>query len=81
MSNVLTISKKLFVKMPPSSKRVYNIIQTGKQMRFKDIALKTKYSTRTVRYALRDLKDAGLIGQIPDMMDLRRCYYILLNVR
>ncbi len=81
MSNVLLTSKKSFANMPPSSQKVYNIIQTGKQMRFKDIASQTKYSTRTVRYALRDLKDAGLIGQIPDMMDLRRCYYITLNVR
>ncbi|MFX1284645.1 MAG: winged helix DNA-binding protein [Promethearchaeota archaeon] len=77
MANVLAMNNKLFVNMPPSSKKVYNIILAGKQMRFKDITEQTKYSTRTVRYALRDLKDAGLIGQIPDMMDLRRCYYTL----
>jgi DNA-binding MarR family transcriptional regulator len=66
---------ELFMNLPPSSLRVYKILQTSKQMTFKEISSQTNYSTRTVRYALRDLSDAGLIGKIPDMTDLRRCYY------
>lgn len=61
--------------MPPSSLKVYQILRSAQRMRFIDIASQTNYSTRTVRYALRDLTDAGLISKIPDMNDLRRCFY------
>ena len=40
-----------------------------------EIESKTKYSPRTVRQALRHLKNAGLVAQIPDMYDMRRHYY------
>ncbi|MFW9903632.1 MAG: winged helix-turn-helix domain-containing protein [Candidatus Thorarchaeota archaeon] len=66
---------ELFMKMPPSSLKIYKILQSQRQMTFKEITSQTDYSTRTVRYALRDLSDAGLIGKIPDITDLRRCYY------
>ncbi|UCG00750.1 MAG: winged helix-turn-helix transcriptional regulator [Candidatus Heimdallarchaeota archaeon] len=66
-----------FMNLPPSSLKIYQILQTRKQMTFKEITSHTSYSTRTVRYALRDLNDAGLIGKIPDMTDLRRIYYTI----
>ncbi|MFX1517313.1 MAG: winged helix-turn-helix domain-containing protein [Promethearchaeota archaeon] len=66
--------------LPPSSVKVYNILQTNKQMTFQEITSQTNYSTRTIRYALRELKDAGLISQIPNMQDLRRCYYFIHSV-
>ncbi|MFX0204574.1 MAG: winged helix-turn-helix domain-containing protein [Candidatus Hodarchaeota archaeon] len=66
---------ELFLNLPPSSLKIYKILQSQNQMTFKEITSQTSYSTRTVRYALRDLSDAGLIGKIPDMTDLRRCYY------
>ncbi|MFX0123346.1 MAG: winged helix-turn-helix transcriptional regulator [Candidatus Hodarchaeota archaeon] len=68
---------ELFVNMSPSSLKVYRILQSSKKMTFKEISSQTDYSTRTVRYALRDLNDAGLIGKIPDMSDLRRCFYTI----
>ena len=66
---------EIFMNLAPSSLQIYKILQTRKQMTFKEITSQTKYSTRTVRYALRDLSDAGIIGKIPDMTDLRRCFY------
>ena len=67
--------------MPPSSLKVYEIIQTSKTLRFQDIASQTNYSTRTVRYALRDLKEAGLVGKIYDINDMRRCFYTAMEYR
>ena len=81
MSSNVMIDKKLFSNMPPSSLKVYQILRSAQRMRFNDIASQTNYSTRTVRYALRDLTDAGLISKIPDMNDLRRCYYFVMTTQ
>ena len=81
MSVSAVINKKLISNMPPSSLKVYEIIQTSKRLRFADIASQTNYSTRTVRYALRDLKDAGLVGKIYDINDMRRCFYTAMAYR
>ena len=67
----------LFVNLSPSSLKIYRILQSSKKMTFTEISSQTDYSTRTVRYALRNLNDAGLIGKIPDMSDLRRCFYTI----
>ena len=75
MSSTVMLGKKLVTVMPPSVQKVYRTLQAGKRMHVGEIESKTNYSPRTVRQALRQLKDARLITQIPDMMDMRRHYY------
>jgi DNA-binding transcriptional regulator GbsR (MarR family) len=75
MSSTILLGKKLVTVMPPSVQKVYYTLQNGKRMHVGEIESKTKYSPRTVRQALRQLKNAKLIVQIPDMMDMRRHYY------
>ncbi|MHA1227947.1 MAG: hypothetical protein ACTSPV_14465 [Candidatus Hodarchaeales archaeon] len=74
MSGSVILGNKIISVMPPSVQKVYRTLQ-GKHLHVGDIELRTKYSPRTVRQALRQLKRAGLIAQIPDMMDMRRHYY------
>jgi DNA-binding transcriptional regulator GbsR (MarR family) len=75
MSSTILLGKKLVTVMPPSVQKVFSTLQNGKRMHVGEIESKTKYSPRTVRQALRQLKNAQLIVQIPDMMDMRRHYY------
>ena len=75
MSSSLLLGAKIVDVMPPSVQKVYRALKSGKRMHVGEIESKTKYSPRTVRQALRHLKNAGLISQIPDMMDMRRHYY------
>lgn len=75
MSSTILLGKKLVTVMPPSVQKVFSTLQNGKRMHVGEIESKTKYSPRTVRQALRQLKNAKLIVQIPDMMDMRRHYY------
>jgi Mn-dependent DtxR family transcriptional regulator len=75
MSSSALFGIKLVEVMPPSVQKVYRTLQSGKRMHVGEIESKTRYSPRTVRQALRHLKNAGLISQIPDMMDMRRHYY------
>ena len=75
MSSSLLLGAKIVQVMPPSVQKVYSALKNGKHMHVGEIESKTNYSPRTVRQALRHLKNAGLISQVPDMMDKRRHYY------
>ena len=79
MSSTTLLGKRIVVVMPPSVQKVYRTLQNGKRMHVGDIESKTKYSPRTVRQALRQLKKAELIAQIPDMYDMRRHYYVAVG--
>ncbi len=75
MSSSALFGVKLVEVMPPSVRKVYRTLKSGKRMHVGEIESKTRYSPRTVRQALRHLKNAGLVTQIPDMYDMRRHYY------
>jgi Mn-dependent DtxR family transcriptional regulator len=75
MSSSALFGAKLVEVMPPSVQKVYRTLKSGARMHVGEIESKTRYSPRTVRQALRHLKNAGLIVQIPDMYDMRRHYY------
>lgn len=79
MSSTALLGKRIVNVMPPSVQKVYRTLQAGKRMYVGDIESKTKYSPRTVRQALRQLKNAQLITQIPDMYDMRRHYYMAVG--
>ena len=75
MSSAALYGARLVEVMPPSVQKVYRTLKSGTRMHVGEIESKTRYSPRTVRQALRHLKNAGLIVQIPDMYDMRRHYY------
>lgn len=63
--------------MPPSAQIVYQIILSHEPLTSKELVSETRYSIRTIRYALRRLMNAQLIVQIPDIRDTRRCFYAI----
>ena len=79
MSSTVLLGVKLVGVMPPSVQKVYRALQGGKRMHVGEIESKTNYSPRTVRQALRQLRNARLITKIPDMYDMRRHYYIAVG--
>ena len=52
----------------------------NRKLKVHDIAKKTRYSTRTVRYAIKTLINLNVIVQIPDTKDLRSHYYRVVPV-
>ncbi len=78
MSSSVALGARLVGVMPPSVQKVYRTLISGKRMHVGDIESRTRYSPRTVRQALRQLKAARLITQVPDMMDMRRHYYVVV---
>jgi DNA-binding MarR family transcriptional regulator len=61
--------------LPPSSKIVLRILGREGAMTHKDLVKKTHCSPRTVRYALRKLKERKLLIEKMNMQDMRQIIY------
>jgi len=61
--------------LPPSSKTVLQILDDGGSMTHKDIVNKSRLAPRTVRYALKKLKERGLIIEKFNFRDARQIIY------
>jgi DNA-binding Lrp family transcriptional regulator len=61
--------------LPPSSKTVLRILSKEGAMTHKEIVKKSHCSPRTVRYALRKLKEKKLLIEKMNMQDMRQIIY------
>ena len=61
--------------LPPSSKIVFRILCTNGALTHKDIVNKSQCSPRTVRYALKRLKEHEMIIEKANMKDMRQIIY------
>jgi DNA-binding MarR family transcriptional regulator len=62
--------------LPPSSRTVLGILSNGGAMTHKDIVEKSHLAPRTVRYALRKLKERHLIIEKFNFRDARQIIYL-----
>jgi predicted transcriptional regulator len=61
--------------LPPSSRTVLEILDIGGAMTHKDLVQKTRLAPRTVRYALKKLKERQLIIEKFNFRDARQIIY------
>lgn len=61
--------------LPPSSRTVLRILDAGGAMTHKDLVQKCQLAPRTVRYALKKLKERGLIIEKFNFRDARQIIY------
>jgi hypothetical protein len=61
--------------LPPSSKIVLEILGSEGAMTHKDIVKKTHCSPRTIRYAIRKLREKNLLIEKMNMQDMRQIIY------
>ncbi|MDD1699261.1 MAG: winged helix-turn-helix transcriptional regulator [Methanoregula sp.] len=61
--------------LPPSSKTVLEILNSNGAMTHKDLVQKTRLAPRTVRYALKKLKEKQLIIEKFNFRDARQIIY------
>lgn len=69
------IPKDIIIRSLTASSRVIYYSLKKKPSKVSELQKTTKYSTRTIRYALKHLQNIGLVSQIPDMNDLRSHKY------
>lgn len=73
-----SLNLDLIENLSPSIQRVYEVLLKKDQMTISDIKASTKYSRRTVSFALRQLIAAGLVTRTPKLLDMRRYNYTVL---
>jgi hypothetical protein len=68
-------------RLPDSSKKVLKVLDSGYAMTQKDLVKKTSLHPRTVRYAIKILKEQQLLIEKLKMHDLRQIEYQLRLTR
>jgi predicted transcriptional regulator len=63
-------------QLPPSSKTVLHLLDVGGAMTHKDLVKKSNLAPRTVRYALKKLKERKLIIEKFNFRDARQIIYL-----
>lgn len=63
------------MNLPPSSVTVLHILDQGGAMTHKDLVKRTRLAPRTVRYALKKLKEQHLIIEKFNFRDARQIIY------
>ncbi|MFW9930366.1 MAG: hypothetical protein ACFFD1_13300 [Candidatus Thorarchaeota archaeon] len=58
-----------------STQDVYYVIRQKAMVDSAHLQKKTKYGSRTIRAAIRQLISLRLIRRIPNLHDMRSCYY------
>jgi predicted transcriptional regulator len=61
--------------LPPSARKIYTILQDGNPRTFKDMVKEAGIAPRTIRYAIKCLKDNGLIIEKFNFRDARQIIY------
>ncbi|MCW6170972.1 MAG: MarR family transcriptional regulator [Thermoplasmatales archaeon] len=63
--------------LPPSARLVLNVLMNRKILRFEEIMLLTGLSKRSLLYAIKVLREKGLVEVEVCMSDTRRRFYCL----
>jgi len=77
MHEINTVNK---VRLPPSSKRVLTLLEDGKSRTFKQVTQEIDISPRTIRYAIKKLKENGLLIEKFNFRDARQVLYQIKDV-
>ncbi len=60
--------------LPPSAHRIFGLLRDAGALTHAQIALRTGMPARTIRFAVRRLREQGLVSSIPSLRDCRTCY-------
>ncbi|MXR42444.1 MarR family transcriptional regulator [Halobaculum sp. WSA2] len=63
--------------LPPSAKLVFVVLENHERLTQSALAEETLLPQRTVRYALDELRDAGVLREELNIMDARQRFYSL----
>lgn len=63
------------VRLPPSARAVFTLLNDGSPKTFKDMTREADIAPRTVRYALKRLKESDLIVEKFNFRDARQVLY------
>lgn len=79
-AEVLDAPAEVLDELPPSARTVYDTLQRTGPITHKGLLQEMEMPGRTIRYAIKRLKEVGIIGERCNLMDCRQCFFYVQNV-
>lgn len=71
------VDPMVMLRLPESARRVFGVVRTQGPLTYAQLNASVAMPPRTVRYAIKSLKDAGLIETRCSLRDCRTCYFFV----
>ncbi len=71
------IDPKIIENLPGSARRVLEAVSEKGPLTHNELGLATGLPPRTIRYAVRRLKDHGVLDSLSSLRDCRTCYFFV----
>jgi DNA-binding transcriptional ArsR family regulator len=76
-AQAVVVDPEVAAALPPSCHRIIAVLSEGNALTHDELARATGLPSRTIRFALRRLRDAGLVESMRSLRDCRTCYIYL----
>lgn len=71
------VDPRLFGRLPESARRIFDVIREAGPVTHAELRDRTEMPARTIRYAVKRLRDEGIIDTRCSLRDCRTCYFFV----
>ncbi|MGB0653268.1 MAG: winged helix-turn-helix domain-containing protein [Thermoplasmatota archaeon] len=76
-ADAVQVDRRLFGRLPPSAQKVFEAVRDQGPLTNQELQEATAMPARTVRYAVKRLKEEGLVDTRCSLRDCRTCYFFV----
>jgi DNA-binding transcriptional ArsR family regulator len=76
-AEAVQVDRFRFGRLPDSAKRVFDAVKAAGPLTHAELRERTDMPARTVRYALKRLRDEGFVDTRCSLRDCRTCYFFV----
>lgn len=76
-ADAIQVDPKIVDTLPGSARRVLDAVRERGPLTHNELGLATGLPPRTIRYAVRRLKDHGILESLSSLRDCRTCYFFV----
>jgi predicted transcriptional regulator len=76
-AEAVTVDRVRFGRLPESARRVFEVIKDQGPVTHKELRALTSIPPRTIRYAVKRLRDEGFVDTRCSLQDCRTCYFFV----
>ena len=76
-ADAVHVDFRVFQRLPESAQRVFDVIRDGGPLTSAELRERTGMAPRTIRFAVKRLRDDGLVDTRCSLRDCRTCYFFV----
>ncbi|MES2155048.1 MAG: winged helix-turn-helix domain-containing protein [bacterium] len=76
-ADAVQVDPRIVENLPGSARRVLDAVRERGPLTHNELGLATGLPPRTIRYAVRRLKDHGVLDSLSSLRDCRTCYFFV----